>query len=54
VDNSNQNKVALLILDGLGYGKNDNSNAVLAANTPFLDKLLTTYPNSRLEASGRL
>jgi 2,3-bisphosphoglycerate-independent phosphoglycerate mutase len=52
VDNSNQNNVALLILDGLGYGKNDNSNAVLAANTPFLDKLLTTYPNSRLEASG--
>jgi len=52
VDNSNQNKVALLILDGLGYGKNDNSNAVLAANTPFLDHLLSTYPNARLEASG--
>ena len=46
------NKVALLILDGLGYGKNDNSNAVLAANTPFLDYLLATYPNSKLEASG--
>lgn len=52
VNNSNQHKVALLILDGLGYGKNDNSNAVLAANTPFLDELLSTYPNSRLEASG--
>lgn len=50
---SNDNKkVALLILDGLGYGKEDNSNAVLAANTPYLDYLLATYPNSRLEASG--
>lgn len=45
-------KVALLILDGLGYGKNDDSNAVRAAQTPFLDYLLTTYPNSKLEASG--
>lgn len=45
-------KVALLILDGLGYGKSDNSNAVKAANTPFLDQILTTYPNSKLEASG--
>ena len=39
-------------MDGLGYGKNDNSNAVLAANTPFLNSLLQTYPNSKLEASG--
>lgn len=45
-------KVALLILDGLGYGKEDNSNAARKANTPFLDKLLATYPNSKLEASG--
>lgn len=52
VDNLNQNKVALLILDGLGYGKNDESNAVMAAKTPFLDHLLATYPNSKLEASG--
>ncbi|MBE8720987.1 2,3-bisphosphoglycerate-independent phosphoglycerate mutase [Sphingobacterium sp. Ka21] len=52
VDNLNQKKVALLILDGLGYGKEDNSNAVIAADTPYLDYLLSTYPNSRLEASG--
>lgn len=45
-------KVALLILDGLGYGKNDDSNAVLAANTPFLDELLEKYPNSKVSASG--
>lgn len=47
-----QKKVALIILDGLGYGKNDHSNAVLAAKTPFLDQLLASRPNSRLEASG--
>lgn len=45
-------KVALLILDGLGYGPKNNSNAVLAANTPFIDSLLSNYPNSSLEASG--
>ena len=52
MDNLNQKKVALIILDGLGYGKNDNSNAVLAAKTPFLNSLLNNYPNSKLEASG--
>lgn len=45
-------RVALLILDGLGYGKNDDSNAVRAAKIPFLDQLLESYPNSKLEASG--
>ena len=45
-------KLALIILDGWGYGKSDNSNAVLAANTPFFDSLIANYPNSKLEASG--
>ncbi|MEO5909576.1 MAG: 2,3-bisphosphoglycerate-independent phosphoglycerate mutase [Pelobium sp.] len=45
-------KVALLILDGWGFGKNDSSNAILAANTPFFDSCLQKYPNSKLEASG--
>ncbi|MFC3196293.1 2,3-bisphosphoglycerate-independent phosphoglycerate mutase [Parapedobacter deserti] len=49
---NNQKKVALIILDGLGYGKEDHTNAVQAANTPNLDELLANYPNSRLEASG--
>ena len=52
MSNLENKRVALLILDGLGYGKDDTSNAVRAANTPFLDHLLATYPNSRLEASG--
>ena len=45
-------KVALIILDGWGYGRNDKSNAILAADTPFFDSLLKKYPNSKLEASG--
>ncbi|WP_443938305.1 2,3-bisphosphoglycerate-independent phosphoglycerate mutase [Pedobacter sp. MW01-1-1] len=45
-------KLALIILDGWGYGKQDNSDAAYAANTPFFDSLLKNYPNSKLEASG--
>lgn len=45
-------KVALLILDGWGYGRQDSSNAIIAANTPFFDSCLANYPNSRLAASG--
>nr|WP_216657745.1 2,3-bisphosphoglycerate-independent phosphoglycerate mutase [Sphingobacterium shayense] len=52
VSNTENKRVALLILDGLGYGKDDSSNAVRAAEIPFLDHLLATYPNSKLEASG--
>ncbi|RZL44521.1 MAG: 2,3-bisphosphoglycerate-independent phosphoglycerate mutase, partial [Pedobacter sp.] len=42
----------LIILDGWGYGKHDNSDAAYAANTPFFDSLIQNYPNSKLEASG--
>jgi 2,3-bisphosphoglycerate-independent phosphoglycerate mutase len=45
-------KLVLIILDGWGYGKPDNSNAVLSANTPFFDQMIKTYPNAKLEASG--
>lgn len=45
-------KAVLIILDGWGYGRKDNSNAVFKANTPFFDELITKYPNSQLEASG--
>jgi 2,3-bisphosphoglycerate-independent phosphoglycerate mutase len=45
-------KVALLILDGWGYGRHDKSDAIYAANTPFFDSLIAQYPNSKLEASG--
>lgn len=45
-------KIALIILDGLGYGRSDASNAIYASNTPFLNNLLRKYPNGTLEASG--
>ncbi|MBB3967805.1 2,3-bisphosphoglycerate-independent phosphoglycerate mutase [Mucilaginibacter phyllosphaerae] len=48
----NVKKVALIILDGWGYGRNDRSNAIVAANTPFFDEMIAQYPNSKLEASG--
>jgi 2,3-bisphosphoglycerate-independent phosphoglycerate mutase len=48
----NRKKVALIILDGWGYGRNDKSNAIVAANTPFFDSMIAQYPNSKLEASG--
>lgn len=47
-----QKKIALIILDGWGYGRNDQSNALIAAHTPFFDSLIKQYPNSKLEASG--
>lgn len=49
---SEMKKAMLIILDGLGYGRNDDSNAVKAAHTPFLDHLLSSYPHAKLEASG--
>ncbi len=48
----NKKKIALIILDGWGYGRNDESNAILAAKTPFFDSMLKQYPHSKLEASG--
>jgi 2,3-bisphosphoglycerate-independent phosphoglycerate mutase len=48
----NNKKVALIILDGWGYGREDESNAILAADTPFFDSMIANYPNSKLEASG--
>ncbi|KQB99091.1 2,3-bisphosphoglycerate-independent phosphoglycerate mutase [Pedobacter sp. Hv1] len=45
-------KLVLLILDGWGYGKKDQSDAAYMANTPFFDSMLQNYPNSKLEASG--
>ena len=48
----NKKKIALIILDGWGYGRNDESNAILAAHTPFFDSMIQQYPHSKLEASG--
>lgn len=45
-------KAILLILDGWGYGKHDNSDAISQSKTPFFNSLISKYPNSKLEASG--
>jgi len=50
--NTNQ-KVALLILDGWGIGKEDpRENAVYKADMPFVKGLLQKHPNSYLLTSG--
>jgi 2,3-bisphosphoglycerate-independent phosphoglycerate mutase len=45
-------KVILIIMDGWGLGKVAKSDAVRAANTPFVDSLYTLYPNSQLITCG--
>jgi 2,3-bisphosphoglycerate-independent phosphoglycerate mutase len=47
-----QKKVALLILDGWGYGKKDHSDAIHSAHTPVFDALLKQYPNASLLTDG--
>ena len=44
--------LALLILDGWGYREDPENNAILAANTPVLDELTQSYPNTLISGSG--
>ncbi len=46
-------KVMLLILDGWGLGKDDASNPIYLAKTPFIDSLYKKYPWTKLCASGK-
>ncbi len=45
-------KLALIVLDGFGIGEPKPNNAIFMAKTPFLDRLLTEYPHTALQASG--
>ncbi len=45
--------LVLMILDGVGYGKYKEGDAVLAANTPVLNKLTATCPHTQLKAHGK-
>ena len=45
-------KVALIILDGWGIGKKDDSNGVYMAKTPFFDRLMKENPNATLVTYG--
>ncbi len=42
----------LMILDGWGLSPISKGNAVLAAHTPCLDRLVAEYPHTRLTCSG--
>ena len=44
--------VILCILDGWGLSKKNEGNAPLIANTPTLDKLISSCPNSKLITHG--
>lgn len=45
--------VALVILDGFGYQKNRDHNAIAHARTPHLTHWFATYPHTLLHASGK-
>jgi len=45
-------KVGLIILDGWGIGKNDHSNAILNAQTPFTHQLNNTAVHAILRTDG--
>lgn len=44
-------KLALIILDGWGVGKKNQTNAIYVAKTPFMDKISAEYPYTQLQAS---
>lgn len=44
--------LVLMILDGWGYREDEQSNAILAANTPVLDNLWATRPHTLISGSG--
>lgn len=45
-------KVLLMILDGWGEGRKDNSNVIYTEGAPFIDELKKKYPTSQLMACG--
>lgn len=45
-------KTMLLILDGWGLGKVSQADAILAAETPFMDSLSAHYPHTTLTTFG--
>ena len=49
----NGKRTVLVIIDGFGLGDKKNNNAIHMAKTPNFDRLLATYPNTSLEASGK-
>lgn len=50
--NNSTHKLILTILDGWGLNANPAVSAIEAANTPYMDSLLRTYPNATLTTHG--
>ncbi len=48
----NKKLTMLMILDGYGYNPETDGNAVYAAKTPVMDKLLENCPHTLINASG--
>ncbi|MBE9503649.1 MAG: 2,3-bisphosphoglycerate-independent phosphoglycerate mutase [Proteobacteria bacterium] len=46
--------IILIIIDGLGINPDTSGNAFSKANTPNLDKTISTYPTTEIGASGLL
>jgi 2,3-bisphosphoglycerate-independent phosphoglycerate mutase len=45
-------RVMLIILDGWGTGRQDNTNPIFLAQTPVWDALIKNHPCSQLQAAG--
>jgi 2,3-bisphosphoglycerate-independent phosphoglycerate mutase len=45
--------LVLVILDGWGYRKEKEANAIALAKTPVMESLWTTYPSTLINTSGR-
>ncbi len=45
-------KTVLMILDGWGHGDRTKSDAIYHANTPFIDSLYHSHPNTELQTDG--
>lgn len=45
-------QVGLIILDGWGHGRSDESNAIFQARTPFIDSLYSKHSNATLRTDG--
>ena len=39
-----------IVMDGVGLSKNKDGNAVMAADTPTLDRLMRDYPHLAIKA----
>ena len=52
VNMNNRKQVVLVVMDGVGFSKTGLGDAVTTANTPVLNEMLKSCPNTRLKAHG--